>query len=231
MKLDIIIPCYNEEQNISSLLPYLKDSSSKKFINITIVDASESSDNSRIICEQYGVSYLQSDETQRSKQMNYGADNTDGDVILFLHADVRPPKGYYKFIAEAIEDNNQCGSFAYKFDSDKLLLKVNAFFTRFKGFFTGGGDQGLYITREAFNDLDGYCVKHIIMEDFDLYNRIKEKGYQFKIINAKAVVSARKYAENSWLRVNLVNLIAIIKYKVNQDPKLIKSFYRNWLNT
>jgi len=230
LKLDIIIPCYNEEQNLLSLLPYLNRTPSLGHIQIFVIDASQSDDNTQSICEQNGVSYLRSDQSQRSIQMNYGAQQSSSEVLLFLHADVTPPKDYYELIKEAIEDNNSCGCFAYKFDSNKILLKLNSYFTKYKGFFTGGGDQGLFITRDAFNALEGFCAKHVIMEDFDLYKRVKTKGFRFKIIKSKAIVSARKYVKNSWLRVNLINLIAVLRYKINPDPQSIKIFYHKWLN-
>lgn len=231
MSLDIIIPCYNEEHNLKLLLPYLKNYSPVNQTKIIVVDASRSNDNTKAICTQNGVQYLQSDKSQRSAQMNYGAKLSSGEVILFLHADVLPPKDFYERISEAIKADYPCGCFSYRFDSDKIILRMNAYFTKYKSFYTGGGDQGLYITRDTFNILNGFCTDHEIMEDFDLYKRIKGTNYRYKIIDSRATVSARKYKKNSWFKVNLINLIALIRYKVDQDPRSIKSFYEKWLNT
>ena len=231
MILDIIIPCFNEQNNLSSLLPDLQRIGLQNDINVLVVDACDSSDNSQSICTEYSVQYHRSVATQRSIQMNTGAKMLSGDVLLFLHADVRPPIKFYELISASIAAGYQSGCFAYEFDSDKVLLKINSFFTRFNSLFTGGGDQAQFLTRECFEELGGFSEGHVIMEDFDLYERIRSANMSHKTIQSRAIVSARKYEKNSWIKVNLVNLIALLKYKADQDPMMIKSFYNRWIAT
>jgi len=231
LKLDIIIPCLNERQNLESLLPFLQSSASKKDINILVIDASTSSDDTEIVCRKNNVRYHRSAATQRSLQMNFGVKKCNGDVLLFLHADVTPPIKFYDLICDAVAQGNESGCFAYKFDSTKIMLRINSYFTQFEGLITGGGDQGQYITRECFNTLGGFCPDHVIMEDFDLYKKIKKYNISHKVIKDKAIVSARKYDNNSWLRVNLINLIALLQYRADRNPVSIKTFYKKWLRT
>lgn len=230
MKLDIVIPTLNEEANLKSLLPFLKSQSTIHNINIIVVDASESTDSSKLVCEQNEIKYIKIDQSRRSIQMNIGAFNLSGEIIMFLHADVKPPYNFYKLIETAVYEDYQAGCFAYRFDRDTFLLKMNGYFTKFKGLYTGGGDQIHFISRVEFVKLSGYDENHPIMEDFDFYLRVKQSKLNYIIINTPAVVSARKYENNSWLKVNLINLIALINYKVNRDPQRVKSFYNRWLS-
>jgi len=63
------------------------------------------------------------------------------------------------------------------------------------------------------------------MEDFEFTKRLR-KISNYKILKNKALVSARKYECNSFLRVNIANLIALIMFKIDMEPIRIKSLYK-----
>lgn len=192
---------------------------------IIVVDALSSKDNTEDICHQNNISYFKSPIAQRAAQMNLGALQGKSDIKFFLHADTQPPEDFQNQITESIKNGNDFGFFCYKFDKDKWYLKANAYFTKFKGIFCGGGDQGHFITKELFNLLKGYDDSYDIFEDYELYDRIKKSEVNIQIINSPAIVSARKYVKNSYLRINLINLISFIMYRLNFKPQMIKTFY------
>ncbi len=228
-KLDIIIPTLNEEENLKKLLPYLKKHTSID-TKLYVIDSVQSTDNTRNICQEYDITYIKSNKAGRSIQMNEGAGASSGDILLFLHADVLPPVDFQKHILSAINEGYQAGLFAYKFDNNSLLLKINAFFTRFNGILAGGGDQCQFFTRTLFENNNGYKSEYEIMEDFEMIDRLKELNVPITIIKDPATVSARKYDNNSYLRVNIINLLAFIKYKRNVSSCELKKFYKKSLN-
>lgn len=230
MSIDIIIPTYNEYQNLKILLPYLKKHTVSTQSKIIVVDACASSDDTATLCNDLDVKYIKSKHTRRSCQMNDGAAASDHDCLYFLHADTKPPAQFLDQIIQANMNGYSSGCFAYKFDSERIMLKINSFFTQFKGIFTGGGDQSLFIARSTFMKLGGFCPKHNIMEDFEFYARLKRHKIPYKIIPERAIVSARKYNNNSWFKVNLINLIALISYKINPDPRRLSLLYKRWIN-
>ena len=61
--------------------------------------------------------------------MNFGADVSKGDVLYFVNAASRPPKDFFKHIMNAIADGYDTGCFRFKFNSSKLMLKLNSYFT------------------------------------------------------------------------------------------------------
>ena len=73
------------------------------------------------------------------------------------------------------------------------------------------GDQSLFIKKELFDELGGYDDELKIMEDYDFIKRAK-KEFLFKVIPKNILVSARKYQNNSYLKVNLANLIVFWMY-------------------
>ena len=229
MTLDIIIPTLNEGENLKVLLPFLTQNLNSK-TRVIVVDGSKSMDNAMELCREYDVTYIESDICQRSVQMNLGVNDSKADVILFVHADVKPPSDFYRLIKSEINRGRAAGMFAYRFDSRSLLLQINAYFTRFDGLFTGGGDQCLFVERKVFNDLGKFDNDYVIMEDFDFWRRIKNSNISYTIIKERATVSARKYDNNSYLRVNLLNLISFLRFRLNVPALEIRDSYQKWLN-
>jgi len=229
MTLDIIIPALCESKNLAKLLPYLKNNSPCNNTNLIVVDSVLSDDDTEVLCKKHDTRYIKSKYAQRSLQMNEGAFNSNGEVLLFLHADVRPATDFYNQIKHAIAQDNKMGFFSYQFDSKSWLLKINASTTNKDGVFAGGGDQCHFFDRATFESLGGYSIKHKMMEDFEMMDRIRQLGIPFKIIDAPALVSARKYDHNSYLKVNIINLITFIKYRRNEDTAALRIFYKKWL--
>lgn len=229
MKLDIIIPTLNERENLIKIIPYLKANTSIN-TKVYVVDSVRSKDNSSEICLQHDINYMKNDCACRSIQMNAGARAGDGDLLLFLHADVVPPTLFESHINVAIEQGYKAGFFSYKFDSKSWLLKINSFFTRFDGLFAGGGDQCQFFTRELFEKYNGYEENCEIMEDFEMIKRLRNGKEALTIIKDPAIVSSRKYVNNSYLKVNLINLLTFLKFKNNVNSKELKLFYNKSLN-
>ncbi|HZH85251.1 MAG TPA: glycosyltransferase, partial [Phototrophicaceae bacterium] len=98
-RISVILPVLNEErviaktlQSLLSLMPY----------EIIVVDGG-SSDRTRAICEQFSIKVLTS-EPGRARQMNCGAKEAGGDVLLFLHADTTLPASALQDVSAAMRD-------------------------------------------------------------------------------------------------------------------------------
>lgn len=220
-RISIIIPTHNEEKNIGKLLTFLSD---QQNLEIIVVDGGSSDKTKSIVADFTAVKFFESPEKGRAHQLNLGAEKASGEILYFVHADTIPPVSFAKYIREAFDKNQHSGCFAYRFDKQTILLRILGFFTRFNWFYTGGGDQTLYICRDLFQEKKGFNTNYVIMEDFELTTRlIKEK--QFVVLPQKATVSARKYEKNSFFRVNKANARALKMFKSGVDPKEIKDFY------
>lgn len=222
--LTIIIPTLNEENNLSTLLPYL-NSYKDEYTEIIVVDASCSNDQCALVCDNNHVERVTCNQASRAAQMNRGAKVAKGDIFYFLHADARPPKTFINDIRVTLVDDNDIGIFSYRFDKDSVLLRINAKFTRKKGVFSGGGDQSICIKKETFDSLGGFDTRFCIMEDFRLFHQAKKKGLKYRVIPHDLTISARKYEKNSYLRVNITNLMAFSMYYLGSKPENIKKMY------
>jgi rSAM/selenodomain-associated transferase 2 len=230
MLLSIIIPVYNEKENLMKRLSFLCEQANNYPLEIIIANSPETNDETPKVCMQYDkVTFLNCNKKGRASQMNLAANKAKGKILLFLHADVCLPQDFYSQIIFSIKEGFQFGFFAYQFDKKSTFLDFNSKFTTKDGLFAGGGDQCHFFTKETFIKLDGYNENFCIMEDFEMMDRIRKQEISFKIIRSKATVSARKYENNSWLKVNLINGFVFLKYKLGFSPPSLRKTYKSLL--
>lgn len=223
LKISIIIPTYNEEDKIVKQLIHLEKHAKNRIKEIIVVDGG-SSDNTVQVIKEAGFTCLISKRKGRAAQMNTGYEHSTGDVLYFVHADSMPPKSYTDDILNALDEGYNAGCFRFRFDSDRLLLKINSFFTRFNRIMCRGGDQTLFITRRLFENSGGFREDFVIMEDYDLIQKI-QKSTAFKIIPKEVVVSSRKYEKNSYLKVNIANLVVFMMYFAGASQQRMRDTY------
>lgn len=227
--ISIIIPTYNEAGNILKLIQYLLNALNKNEKPEIIVSDGGSADATISIAQKAGAKAVVSPKKGRAAQMNFGASLALGDILYFIHADTFPPLSFIGDINKAIVEGYALGRYRTKFDSNKPLLKVNAFFTRYDLFMCYGGDQTLFITSKLFNQLQGFKEDMMIMEDYDLVNRARQFG-KYKIFSNTALVSARKYDTNNWFKVQWANKTIFSMYQKGASQQEMVNKYKALLD-
>jgi rSAM/selenodomain-associated transferase 2 len=229
MTISMIIPTLNEADNIGLLLHHLNQSPDKNALEIIVADG-QSVDGTVEKCREFASVRVILTARGRAVQMNEAAMVASGEVLYFVHADTRPPLTFYSDIRTALGEGYDLGCYRFRFDSPRTLLKINNFFTRFDRMWVRGGDQSLFMTRDSFVTLGGYRKEYVIMEEYDLIQRARDHGLKFKVIPGEILVSARKYQGNSYLRVQLANLIAFNMFRFGFDPQRILNTYRRMIH-
>lgn len=228
MTFSIIIPTLNEAENIAQLVQFLKKNGDSRLLEIIVVDA-VSTDTTVEYARTEGAKVLISHKQGRSVQMNIGARAAKGDVLYFIHADCTPPATYLDDIEQAITEGHPIGCYRYRFDNQRFILRINAYFNRFEPLWCRGGDETLFIKKETFEQLNGFDESYCIMEEYDFIKRARAV-FSFKIIPKYAIVSARKYETNSWLRVQIANMTAFKMFRSGEPSEKIAQTYREMLN-
>ena len=225
--ISIIIPTYNEANYIGRLLTHIQTYATGN-IQVIVADGG-SADETLSIAKAHGAMIVTCDKKGRAAQMNRGATFAIEAILYFVHADCLPPKNFFQQINCALQKGFSIGRFQTKFDSKSLLLKINAFCTRFDWFICNGGDQTLFITKEAFEQLNGFNSKMLLMEDYEIVKRAR-KQYDYAIMKEKVLVSARKYNRNSWLKVQQAHRKIIKMYNDGVSQEALAAKYDEMLN-
>ena len=223
-KISIIIPTYNEAENIAAIINYLKNNTHNSVAEIIVSDGG-STDKTLALAENAGAIAITSPQKGRAAQMNYGASNATGDILYFVHADTFPAASFATDIIEAVKNKFDCGRYQTKFNSKKWIYKFNAFFTRFDWLICYGGDQTFFITQKLFIELGGFNEAMQIMEEYDLTTRAKQKS-RYKIFNKTTLISTRKYEGRSWWQVQMANRKAIQLFKSGASQQQIVEQYK-----
>lgn len=229
--ISIIIPAQNEKKNLEVLLPQLLNYGDNVSTEIIIALSPGSDDGSEDMVVADNVKFLRCSKKGRATQMNQASESARGNILVFLHADVKPPKSFFLDIKQTIDSGYEAGFFSYKFDKQGFLLKINAWFTGKDGLFTGGGDQCLFIKKDVFVSLGSFDENQVLMEDFEFFERMKKKNVRYTIVKNDLIVSARKYESNSYLRVNFSNLLLVILFKMGYPSRKLKTLHDKLLCT
>lgn len=221
MKFSIIIPTLNEGQTIVPCLSALQPLRNRS--EILLADGG-SSDNTPALAAPL-ADRLVASATGRGRQMNAGARQATGDVLVFLHADTRLPANALHFMEQEIGAGAQWGRFDIQLNGNHFMLKVIAAMMNWRSRLTGiaTGDQTIFVTRRAFASVGGY-PEIALMEDIALSKALRQIGPP-ACLKAKVASSGRR-----WERFGVVNTILLmwslrLRYFFGADPGLLAELY------
>jgi len=171
MTLAIIIPALNEADNIRKTLGSLQAMRARG-VSVIVVDGG-STDATTTLAAAMADLVIPSAEG-RAIQMNAGAAASTDDRLLFLHADSILPPDADQHIATALESGQCWGRFDIRITGGQFMLAVISWFMNRRSRLTGiaTGDQGLFMTRQAYEAVGGFPVQSL-MEDVEMCKRLK----------------------------------------------------------
>jgi len=223
--ITIVIPILNEEKNIGKLLQYLLDSSTpENILEIIVVDGGSSDDSKNIVSKFSQITLLNSGKG-RAKQMNLGAKHAKGSILYFLHADSFPPKNFDQFIIKKIKKGNNAGCFRMQFNSNHWWLTLASWLTKFNWKVCRGGDQSLFITKNLFEELNGFDENYIMYEDYVIVNELYKRK-DFLVINKKLKTSARLYEKHGIFKLQYHYWTIHLKKWLGADAETLYKYYK-----
>ena len=222
-QLSIIIPVVNEAGHLADRLQALQ--ALRDLCQLLLVDG-ESNDDSAKIAKPL-VDQVLFSPRGRARQMNLGASQTHAEILLFLHADTHLPKDAINQIIEAAAQGYHWGRFDVNFDSPQAIFKLIAFMMNWRSRLTGiaTGDQALFMTRQAFNAVNGF-PDIALMEDITICSSLKKLGKPC-CLRSKVVTSARRWQEQGIIKTILLMWWLRLRYFLGANPSdLLLHYYR-----
>jgi len=217
--LSIIIPTLNEEDYLPGTLECLNADWNGEVI---VVDG-ESHDKTVQIAQDWGAKVLVA-EPCRGSQMNVGAQEASGDILLFLHADTHLPQDFAQLIREKMTHPDvPGGSFALRFHpaSRKLDTKFIAFRTTV--LHKPYGDQAIFIRASLFHLMGGYA-EIPLMEDLDFVRRLNKQG-PLAYIHEPVIASSRRFLKHGHVRATIRNNFTQLGFALGVSPERLSRFY------
>ena len=222
MKLSIIIPVFNEAENIASTLEQLQVYRQQGH-EVIIVDGG-SRDNT-VDCVQGMADQLLISKPGRAMQMNIGAEQAQGEVLVFLHADTQLPDSADTLIIKAIEQGAQWGRFNVCLSGQHILFRLIENMMNWRSCLTGiaTGDQVIFVRRTLFEKVGAYPeIK--LMEDIALSKKLKAVG-KTACIKQRVTTSSRKWEKNGIVRTVLLMWRLRLLYFFGVSPNKLHAKY------
>ncbi len=221
-RISIIIPTLNEEQVLATTLASLQN---KNNLEVIIVDGG-SRDSTLALAKKIECIIISSPKG-RSRQMNRGAAEARGEVLLFLHADTLLPDSFPELILEAVRQPKfAAGAFSLAIDSPRKSLSIIAWLANLRSrlLHLPYGDQALFMTNGMFKDLGGFPELEI-MEDFIFMQKIKRKG-KVIILSECVLTSARRWQNMGIIRTTLTNQLIVCGHYIGIPSAILAGWYR-----
>lgn len=223
--ISVIIPTYNEAAHIQSTIKILRQHDIGNHIKEIIVADGGSTDDTTSLVQQELAKVVVSPKKGRAVQMNYGASYATQKLLYFLHADTIPPIGFSNDIVDAVAKGYKAGCFMLSFDYNHWFLKANCWFTRFDVNAFRYGDQSLFVEQTTFEDVYGFCEKHIVFEDYAIIKQLR-KNSRFGIIRKPVITSARKYLDNGIFKMQGIFYLMYFLYCFGASQKSLVATYK-----
>ena len=223
-RLSVVMPALNESAGILTALQALAPLLAR---GAQLLVADGGSQDDTVALARTGGAQVIDAPRGRALQMNAGAQQASGDILLFLHADTRLPLDADRLMAQAITNGPQVwGRFDVRIEGQHRMLRVIAAFMNRRSRWTGiaTGDQALFMTRAAFDAVGGFPAQPL-MEDIEISKRLLKLSRP-ACLRARVVTSGRRWETRGVWRTVLLMWRLRLAYWRGATPERLAERYR-----
>ena len=224
-KISIIIPVLNEESALRAHLPLLQQYRHAGH-ELIVIDGG-SSDASVSVASGLADKVLES-SPGRGVQMNAGAVQATGTILLFLHVDTLLPEHAERVVKESLANSNRVwGRFDLKLSGGssvfRLIEKMINLRSRCTGMATG--DQSIFVLRSTFEQAGAY-PEIPLMEDLALSSKLK-KFSRPVCLRQRVISSSRRWEQHGIVRTILLMWILRLQFFLGASPHVLyRKYYK-----
>jgi len=222
MKLSVVIPTWNEAENLAANLDALPRSA-----EVVVADGG-SDDGTVEIARRSGARVLTCPRG-RARQMHAGAREARGETLLFLHADAVLGSGADEAMADALSDPGVVGGFfRLRIESRRAALRFAALGSnlRARALRLPYGDQGLFLRRSVYEEVGGFPDVPFL-EDIALIRMLRRKG---RLRPLPVIVSTgdRHWRDLGLLGTSILDWTMVGLYCAGVPPSTLAPQYFRW---
>jgi rSAM/selenodomain-associated transferase 2 len=216
------VPVLNEAASLAATLQPLVGAPQSELI---IVDGG-SRDGTMAVARQFADRVF-TGAHGRAHQMNFGALQAKGAILLFLHGDTVLSSAALDVVREALDDEAVSGgAFRLQIASDRPWLKVVAWGTNVRSRYLGlpYGDQALFMRRSTFDAVGGF-PPWPLMEDVEFVRRLRRQG-RVVLLPEAVTTSARRWEEEGLVWTTVRNGLLLAGFRLGVPPTRLAQWYR-----
>jgi len=225
MKRDIaiVIPVLNDAQALCDLLRTIRDWPEEPR-EIVVATGSDDTDIVQL-CREHRCRLLLS-QPCRGKQLDDGARAASADTLWFVHADALPSRTSLTDIDAARASGAEAGFFRFEFIGSRswhktVIESLVALRTRCGGM--PYGDQGLWVSREAYIDCAGFSHEPLF-EEVRLMKRLRARGH-VQSLHTEIGVAPRRWERDGWWYRSIMNRLLALGHALGIPPARLASRY------
>ena len=204
MKISIVVPVLNEAARIDACLDHAlaQAYATGQIVEVIVVDGGSTDGTvarAKEREEKLGpdrIRVVAATRRGRARQLNAGAREAKGDVVVFLHVDTELPPDAVTRIARAVDDGADYGWFTVRIASrdPRLRFASRIWSMRSKLFVSSTGDQAQFFRRDFFFRAGAY-PPFDLCEDLAILRHARRIG-RHTCIDAPVTTSARRWEAN-----------------------------------
>lgn len=221
MKVSVIVPTLNEALIIEESLTAIASLNPHEII---VADGG-STDFTVSLARRMATRVVIS-ETGRALQMNAGAKEATGDLLLFMHADSRlTPESFEKMTGQMKLCKPAGGAFSLQIESEKISLKLISTLATWRSKYLNlvYGDQTIFVRADIFQILEGFSPLPIC-EDLEFFRRLSRQG-KIILLKEKVHTSSRRWMAEGILFTTLRNITIAILFLLGFPPQFLNKWY------
>lgn len=208
MGISVIIPTYNEENNIGTCLRSLESQDYPGNYEVVVFDDS-STDRTTAIAKRYADRIIIDRKDTIAYGRQAGSSAARYEVLAYTDADTFIPSDWLSNLASSLEDRRVVGVHGKlltldgnRFENDfceyvlspysQLMVNINK---------PSAPGSNFAVRKKVFHNVKGFNTKLVTAEDVDLCNRIKAHGKFVYNPDAVVYVSTRRVREWGYLKM------------------------------
>jgi rSAM/selenodomain-associated transferase 2 len=243
MLVSIIIITLNEANNIEETIKEARLSAlfpSGKRIPIEIIVSDGGSIDDTLTIAQKIADKVISGPRGRSLQLNNGAKEAHGDILLFLHADTILPRSAIIQILIRLKDSNIIGGAFKKYWNWNPVIKRSSFLKFVSSVWqkydnwqvrllrTFPGDNAIFVRKVIFEEMNGFRPLWIC-EDLDFSHRLKKYGKKRSIyIESAVLTSTRRFEKYGFFNLIFTWLRIFWFWRIGMSPRRLEAKFNKY---